>query len=1085
MSTRRFVAAIAVMSAVFLAAPMLAARQAAPSKVKVVAFGGFLGFVDGLYELPAGAHDPTAAGPAGGLVGVRRQLGKKDPAYQDALRLVTGNNMPRYAGDSEKPTRLPPTSASHPFWPLLASLAPGAVAIGTEDIAHALSEVDGASHLAQLTQKPPVPFVASNVFIKSKARGMNAVHQGAYHLEVSADESLELLRRLTIGCDARCASDENATLEDLGLIGKPAAAGIMHVRATPEADNQHWTIDLKAAPLRPGRQYRLSIHGVVFTFQTVAALTPDADGLPVITRTEAGVTYRVLAFVQPDVLTQFTVQQRQWKRGARNAAACPADTCEVVILPPSATWTSLAPRVPHGPNDGVLTAMLDLEDDATLELLQLSPAFRVVTLAPGTTLLGRAAPEETRKDLGGDLGYNAIVDTTPRPEFSGLTRVLMRPEWLGETIHTFEADPGVLKDSTGKDALMTLTNPKTAMEFVAGAPLRAELSAGMLQYFVTDGRETIKVGGRYKAYPRYDAKGMVFDSIPIRDLWTNSQSMTAFLLYLVRKNTKADVAVLDDLAVDDSIPSWLEVELSHRPIEYLSQFILERAMFRPSRVVRVTVAGSQLAAYLGKVVAAAKSFDSRVFMSGIGSAGGAVNRIDSDTLKINEREIDAGHFYSIALPQRYAVAMKESREERPLELSKLMEEADRALASAAATGSGLMCVTRAENDPDCPIEDVRPAVADDVPAGSLAIELERSHASRARSVFALGKASVEASGRRSNETSDLALSAVPEDGRDGTKYKNIAFAAQLEPGISSRRGVSISFPTEAAYSHKQVGADPVKETYPSNSWSTAAKLAKTFHSVPRLHSVYGSAGFESNFIRTTKAVSTATSTAAPVIAGSGPSATTLTTTTSIKLTSTEFPRPAKDFTITAGAQFEDVGKDAAAKLTGMKISYTKVRRQNDLVGLTASGREITADDLAADSAQAIINKLFKATPDIVKNDPTVIYKFDVTRFSRMDAAATGSLALRKDKTHATSISLENKYRWYLPGGTKRLIAARHTLESKLKVSTVVFGRVELAPYLNAFWLKLRNDGRTFQLFEYGMKLQFPLFASAGPGHARR
>jgi hypothetical protein len=906
------------MCGLFVGASPLAARQTAPPKVKVVAFGGFLGFVDGLYELPAGLHDPTAPGPAGGLVGVRRELLKNAAAYKGALRLVTGNNMPRYAGDSEKPTKLPPTSASHPFWSLLASLDPGAVAIGTEDIAHALSEPDGASHLAQLTQKPPVPFVASNVFIKSKARGMNAVHQGSYHLEVSADESLDLMRRLVVGCDATCASEENATLDDLGLIGRPSAAGTQHVKASPEADNRHWAIDLKTTPLRPGRQYRLSIHGVVFTFQTVAALTPDPDGLPVITRADAGVTYRVLAFVQPDVLTQFSAQQRQWKRGARNAAPCPADTCELVISSPSATWTSLAPRVPHGPSDGVLTAMLDLEDETTLELLQLSPAFRVLTLAPDTTLIGRAAPEEPRQKLGGDLGYNAIVDTAPKSEFTGLTRVMMRPEWLGETVHTFEADPGILKDKTGKELLMTFDRPKTAMEFVAGAPLRARLNGGLLQYFVTDGREDIPVGGTYTAYPAYNRKGTIFDGIPIRDLWTNSRSMTAFLLYLVRKGTKADVAVLDDLAVDDSIPSWLDVELSNNgSVEYLSQFILERAMFRPSRVVRVTVAGNQLAAYLGRVVAAAKSFDSQVFMSGIGSNGGPVNRVDADTLQINEREISAGHFYSIALPQRYAVAMKESREEHPLELSILMREADAALASrVTTTKSDPICVTRAKDDEHCDLVTAPRASQSEGEEGSLAADLERALASKPRTVFALGKASVEASGLRSNETSDLALSAVPEDGRDGTKYTNIAVAAELEPGVSSRRGMSLSFPTAAAYSHKSVGADPVKETYPSNSWSTAAKLAKTFHSVPRLHSVFGSAGFESNFIRTTKAVTSATSSGAPVTAGSGPSATTSTTSTTIKLTSTPFPRPAMDFTLTAGLEFEDAGRNSTAKLNG-------------------------------------------------------------------------------------------------------------------------------------------------------------------------
>src|SRR3954469_17792291 len=151
------VAALVVSSAVAISGATLDARQAPPPKVKVVAVGGFLGFVDGLYELPAGQHDTTPPGPAGGLVGVRRLLEPNNPRdrnekYENALRLVTGNNMPRYAGEHHEL----PTSASHPFWRLLSTIFPSAVAFGTEDLAHALSEPDGASHLAQLMQQPPL-----------------------------------------------------------------------------------------------------------------------------------------------------------------------------------------------------------------------------------------------------------------------------------------------------------------------------------------------------------------------------------------------------------------------------------------------------------------------------------------------------------------------------------------------------------------------------------------------------------------------------------------------------------------------------------------------------------------------------------------------------------------------------------------------------------------------------------------------------------------------------------------------------------------------------------------------------------------
>src|SRR6185436_2520341 len=160
-------------------------------------------------------------------------------------------------------------------------------------------------------------------------------------------------------------------------------------------------------------------------------------------------------------------------------------------------------------------------------------------------------------------------------------------------------------------------------------------------------------------------------------------------------------------------------------------------------------------------------------------------------------------------------------------------------------------------------------------------------------------------------------------------------------------------------------------------------------------------------------------------------------------------------------------------------------RERDLVGLTVSGRVITADELAVDSAQSIINKFFKTSPDIVKGNPTVTYNFGQTQFDRIDATTTASTAFRKDKPLATTFSVDNRYRFYLNDVNERLIAARQTFETKLKCATVLIGRAEVAPYVNAFWLKLVHGGRTFRLFEYGVKFQIPVFASRGPGRAHK
>src|SRR5262245_8813888 len=118
--------------------------NAAPVPFAFVTFGGFLGYLDGFVEYPAGPWDPGTKGtalPSGGVIGVKQWLASASstPAAGGAktVRLMSGNNMPWYRHPDGNGS-LTATHRRHEFWNRVASLSPDVVALGVEDFARGL-----------------------------------------------------------------------------------------------------------------------------------------------------------------------------------------------------------------------------------------------------------------------------------------------------------------------------------------------------------------------------------------------------------------------------------------------------------------------------------------------------------------------------------------------------------------------------------------------------------------------------------------------------------------------------------------------------------------------------------------------------------------------------------------------------------------------------------------------------------------------------------------------------------------------------------------------------------------------------------
>jgi hypothetical protein len=294
----------------------------------------------------------------------------------------------------------------------------------------------------------------------------------------------------------------------------------------------------------------------------------------------------------------------------------------------------------------------------------------------------------------------------------------------------------------------------------------------------------------------------------------------------------------------------------------------------------------------------------------------------------------------------------------------------------------------------------------------------------------------------------------------------------------------LSVPLGLNYSKKIV--DDAKPSYDKNHWNVALKLSKTAHSRPlHLHGVFVSTGFEGPFRQTHEPLKSASA----QVSKSTSNGVTTTSTNAINLTETGFPKT-RDRTISGGLTFDDIG-DRPVAVTGLSASLVYVQRHADITGLTIAGDPITADQLAQSGAAKLANAKFLSDPAKVAANPTIVYESDDTANWRLDTSGTATWKIHKANAGQQTLTLDVRYRWYPDTlGKGRLFVARQLFEPKLKLTLPAINRVKATPYVNFFWVRLRDpkDGTippSFRLVEYGFAFEIPLFGSWGPGHADR
>lgn len=1092
MTTSKRIAAAAM---VLIVAAHATARgqQDVGLSLDLVAFGGFLGYLDGFVEYPAGPWDAVGPGPlaSGGLVGVKRWLLEEKPV---GAWLVTGNNMPRHRDFSNGPTGLGPTNSDHLFWRQLRTLSPTAVALATEDFIRALEADKTSGPLARLAAESTLPFLATNVFVRVHSKGLNSVTSGEFTLLVSSDQSLALTDRLLMECDDGCPKAMSATLEDAGPVAALAAPGGALAPSTITGaaidSGKRLRFLLESSPLRPGRSYRLKLeNGAEFAFQTSRALTPRTDGLPMISAVAGQARIAVVAFVDPDVRNVVPPEWWSWRRGSAGAPECRGERCEVHVESPLDTWKHLKPLIKGSPVP-VPVVMTELGDELDAELLSSAPEMRVAIISPDALSLGRAADRAPGR-YSGDLGYHALINTGVD---SGVSQVRLRPEWIGETVHTLRTSV------SSRDGAVRFDPPNVSVRFIAGAALRyrpsprtgsrATAQTHGIEYFVVDGKDDsgaeLIVGRAPRVYaPFIGGSSSFIDGTPQRNLWTVPADLQAFLLDLSRAGAHADIALVDDYAIDGGFVNWLAEAAAAsggEGIPWLSSFAIERALDRTSRTVKVDVAGKELTAFLAKALEFATNRGRSLCVSGIGvSCPLAAAKLGD--VHVNARDVAAEQFYSVALPMEYALALAADESRHPVELETLILLGDARFPSrvdpvptGCASNSllGSKCRPRSEEARKA-APAVTAATVPPVAGESLKDLFETRWARRHRITLRLDPVEFEFKKIRVDQPEGSALKSLPEEGRDVKPQQAYAAKGAVDLGIDLVGGLVLHGLADVALGFQKL--DDV-ESYPTDRWSVGSRLDWTVHRAG-LQAVFAGLSLESKFHE-----SRSTPEAALKKEKQNTPTGTIERIERVTLTSTGFPRLPRARNVSLGVRADPIGAPVRrVRLTDVAIGLVFVTRFDDIRELMLAGQTVTTDQLARLGEQGVADAAFTEREAELRADPSFNYLFGTTSSVRMDIGGTLSV---KTVAKDGRLTLAGAYRHYFDApGTDRLFTPRRVVEIRLAWTDSFLGRFTVAPYLNVFRLWTKGDDVRFTTVEGGIKLGFLHFRSWGPGHSRK
>ena len=660
---------IAAAIAVLVGGAATSAGQVPPRtpNLSITALGGFVGYYDPI------VIDGVAEG---GLIAVEDWLQR--PGNRDDLLLISGNNAP--FDDASQ------------FWDRLANLQADAVAFSIDDFLRAL-RLEGAHRLLRELSLPNAPpFVASNAYIRIRKDGLNTTRSNGFSIDVNGDESVDWWTRSIAVTGGACGGVTIALTDETMPV--PLATS-----CTP-GDTRHFAVELKPS-LRPERSYVLTItpdaapaRPAIFRFRTHGLLTklgPTAKGV-VVPPALVGLPLRfaqrtfepphqtpiiVAALVNPDAKKRLGRSRWTWR--SEDAACTNGDTCEIEFMPPADALEALALLAqPAGPREPppLWVLMSGLTDLQTIDLTSSAPqifagaasySVPVVILDPDSFVL---------RD---DVGFESIVNAHD----AATTQIWARPPWVGGRAARITA-----RLSWQPQGRWHVDTAAVRAERIVAPRTTAVVSGQEVEYQLTlPNRPPVSLG-RYEVYPFFvpspspPPPPAALDRDAIRsDLWSNAAGL---MLDVMREAAHADLALLPMHFLDEDVMTWLAGELvAGQRLDWLSKFVLSKALYRMETIVTANVEGSRLAGVLDAMARAAAADTDALCIAGIGTSA-CQTSIGAGALHINRREIASDRFYKIALPQSLAEAngLDDDREALP----SLLDAVDARLRSFAGGG---------------------------------------------------------------------------------------------------------------------------------------------------------------------------------------------------------------------------------------------------------------------------------------------------------------------------------------------------------------------------------------------------------------
>ena len=1022
--------------------------------VRIRAAGGLLGQVEGFCDYPGGPFDwylsdaekaakaeqlkklqscaENKERPAkwlGGILGLNAALGAS--AANDLL-ILAGNNIPA------RPNQV--------FSAEFLKLTPAMVAVGPEDLLR-LVRAPGLTAQAVFAwaRGSAQPLIASNAAVhKTVETGhLNRIDLATDDYEVHLDlkATVSWIASLKVGCPA--GRKLTARLFEFGSNPAPEESGteVVTPKVGPCAGGADATITFPTG-LRPNRWYRLVVEEsgfdrAIVVFQTDAALTPGGSnsgelaGFPALYRADLGLL--LTSLIDPSQRDRAADPNWRWE----DAGA----THELQLIDPQKTLAVLLARA-TGKNElppNILLASA-LDDDSMIALFDKRPEIRFVVLPPESGLLGRAAPEvrpdvtekATKTRYSGDQGFVGIIDT----QYDEATRVMVRPEWFGETLIDIHATLAAKSESR------SVKVEKVNIDVVPGAALKTVVSGPEVTYSAVFNNTTTVIERLdfYRNCPN-DAAGQCQD---FTSIWADG--LSAAVGDAVRGAVDADLALVSKDIIDLDYHDYVKTVVADLGTGAVSRYVLERLVYESPRMVRATVAGAKIFETLVKATKA----DPAICITGVAMACGAtIDERHPERLRINDRIVNPLMFYAIAMPDELAEELG------------LAHDDDLGTDVVSAFDSYLK---RAQWQLPLPGTG---------PLGERLEALRNRRADHFISVPTLDFGFVLSQPRDPEGLAGI-RQRLGLEFSGATKNRVLSLTLESDSAVIDEAAWAFRIPASIKLARKNE-VDVI--SYDSDAFSIGGRADWKL----KLTRIYGGMFFDGQL--RPKPGSVTASRPLP----DGRDGFSSTETADFRLSLPIEPR--RYWYGAGGVDFVELREFPISRKLTMNLKRLGTRaafgeEYNVPIGLVIGDVAQSPEDVLNSSAQTLINRYFEAHIDSLTSDTPIAYTVDSPRLTRWEGDADIEFKLKQSKEHTGQVLFRYRQYWY-PDDVPSLSLLTRDTRIEFRFGFALWGRLKATPSYLYQRAKIEADDHIFTYHRFELKFSAPFVWRFGRGDLLR